>query len=165
MHHNVIKSIRKPNNPIQQLQTMKQTHTDNNHQQVLKNILSAIPAWYRNRLIPSVEALLQSEWSRKVSDPQMRNAMLEQAEDWLHHHKGNNEVYIRLSEVISMLRKLMGSTDLLNKRNIIILAAVVLYTISPIDAVPDNIPVIGWLDDLWLIMKVLHHIGRKTITA
>jgi len=33
-------------------------------------------------------------------------------------------------------------------RDLLIVAIVLLYIISPIDAIPDVIPVIGWLDDV-----------------
>ena len=36
-----------------------------------------------------------------------------------------------------------------------------LYLISPIDLIPDAIPVLGWLDDLGLASAVLAFIGRK----
>lgn len=36
----------------------------------------------------------------------------------------------------------------------------VLYTLSPIDLIPDVIPVIGWLDDLGVIAFVVHYLTK-----
>jgi uncharacterized membrane protein YkvA (DUF1232 family)/predicted GTPase len=40
-----------------------------------------------------------------------------------------------------------------------------LYLISPIDLIPDAIPVLGWLDDIGLASAVLAFIGRKVSNA
>jgi len=47
-------------------------------------------------------------------------------------------------------------------------ALIVLYVISPVDLIPDVIPVIGWVDDLvlvplairWMLNRLPPHIGR-----
>ena len=43
----------------------------------------------------------------------------------------------------------------------VLVLGALLYMISPIDLIPDAIPVLGWLDDLGLASAVLAFIGRK----
>jgi uncharacterized membrane protein YkvA (DUF1232 family) len=42
----------------------------------------------------------------------------------------------------------------------IFVAAAIVYVISPLDAIPDAIPVIGWLDDLGIIGAALAYLSR-----
>jgi len=37
---------------------------------------------------------------------------------------------------------------------LMMLTAVLLYVISPVDVIPDTIPVVGWLDDAWVISRL-----------
>ena len=122
-------------------------------------LFSAIPAMYRKHVLPSIEALMKSEWYEKVKDKQTREAVLARAEEWLIKHKDNSSVTLHLSRVVAILRRLNSQDELLSKRNILILAAVALYTVSPVDAVPDGLPLIGWLDDIGLLMLALRHIA------
>lgn len=122
-------------------------------------LFSAIPAMYHKHVLPSIEALVKSEWYEKVKDKQTREAVLARAEEWLIKHKDNSSVTLHLSRVVAILRRLNSQDELLSKRNILILAAVALYTVSPVDAVPDGLPLIGWLDDISLLMLALRHIA------
>ncbi len=42
----------------------------------------------------------------------------------------------------------------------IFVALTVVYVVSPIDAIPDVIPVVGWLDDVGIIGVALAYLGR-----
>jgi len=44
-----------------------------------------------------------------------------------------------------------------------IVAAVLIYFISPIDAIPDITPLIGYLDDLGVITALLKYLGSELI--
>ena len=45
--------------------------------------------------------------------------------------------------------------DLLTPRNVILLGAALLYMVTPLDAIPDLVPVVGLLDDLGVLSLIL----------
>ena len=48
-----------------------------------------------------------------------------------------------------------------SKAEKVILLAALLYLISPVDLVPDTIPVVGWLDDLGVAGLVLDYVLKR----
>ncbi len=49
----------------------------------------------------------------------------------------------------------------LDKTDKIVLVLALLYCLSPIDIVPDVVPIVGFLDDLVLVLAALRHISGK----
>ena len=43
----------------------------------------------------------------------------------------------------------------------VLIVGALLYLISPIDAIPDMIPVVGWLDDIGVATAVLAYLNHK----
>lgn len=121
----------------------------------IADIYAGIPAMYQEKLLPSIEALQKSEWWQKAKDPQNHAAIFARAEEWLKNHSNSGPVYRLLQEATAALRRLSEQDKLFTKRNTLILTAVILYTISPMDAVPDMVPLIGLLDDLGLLTLAL----------
>ena len=70
---------------------------------------------------------------------------------WFQKFGQKSRVARRLNEALKLLKSATGNKQLTTPRNIIILTAVILYTITPLDGIPDIIPVVGWLDDLGLL--------------
>lgn len=58
-----------------------------------------------------------------------------------------------------------GAYTVLPKKTITAAAAVLLYLATPIDIIPDFIPVIGWLDDAALIVFVYKNGLKKDLDA
>ena len=123
----------------------------------LRNVISAIPALYQNKLLSSVEALLQSKWGRMVGDPQFRGQLIDLAESWLNKHK-ESPLAAHLLRLLEMLRPLLTSEEPLSKTKMLAIAAAVLYVISPIDSLPDILLGVGWLDDLGIVLLVLRYV-------
>ena len=113
------------------------------------------PGTFRKRLIRTLAELQQSEWWEKARDPKVQASICNTAESWLHQFGKKNKVALRLSEAIRMLRRSLKDNKFATPRNIIILTAVILYTITPLDGIPDILPVVGWLDDLGLLALAL----------
>ena len=118
----------------------------------MMKMIKSIPARFQIKLILSLDALQKSEWYRKVSDPQTLSALLGQAEQWLQRHPSSSPVYRYMLRIVGVLRHMNMNGQLFTKRNALILAAIVLYTISPADVVPDVLPAAGMLDDLLLLI-------------
>ena len=53
--------------------------------------------------------------------------------------------------LISMGKDAFAGRYRMNKWNLSIIAATIAYVISPLDAMPDMIPVMGWLDDATIV--------------
>ncbi|MCL8000533.1 DUF1232 domain-containing protein, partial [Brucella sp. 21LCYQ03] len=49
----------------------------------------------------------------------------------------------------------------MNKWNMSIIVGTVVYVISPLDAVPDIIPVLGWLDDVAIVSYALTKLQKE----
>ena len=128
----------------------------------MKMLIKSIPARFHSKLILSLEALQKSEWYRKVADPQTMGILLAQAEQWLLSHPASSPVYRHLLKIVTVLQQMNRNGQLFTKRNALILAAVVLYTISPADAVPDVLPAIGMLDDLLLLILGIRFMQGET---
>lgn len=76
-----------------------------------------------------------------------------------HLTHGTPELALRLQELFRALEKLRASGAPEKKAKALTLVALVLlYVISPLDAVPDVLPFIGWLDDLTAVAAVLSQI-------
>lgn len=110
---------------------------------------------FRKRLIRTLAELKQSEWWEKARDPKVQASICNTAETWLHQFGKKNKVALRLSKAIHLLRGSLKDKKVVTPRNIIILTAVILYTITPLDGIPDILPVVGWLDDLGLLALAL----------
>jgi uncharacterized membrane protein YkvA (DUF1232 family) len=67
---------------------------------------------------------------------------------------------ISFTRDIKALFRYMRDADVAWYRKAIVVAALV-YFISPIDAVPDFIPLVGYLDDLGVIAATLKYLGHE----
>lgn len=53
--------------------------------------------------------------------------------------------------LIAMCKDTFSGTYKMNKWNLSVIIATIVYVISPLDAIPDVIPVLGWVDDVTII--------------
>ena len=79
---------------------------------------------------------------------------------WLVRPKANMQDLIRLlPDVLRLLKRLAADPEL-PRRIRIALVALIAFVVSPIDLIPDAIPVIGFADDVVLVILVLRWISR-----
>ena len=53
--------------------------------------------------------------------------------------------------LIDMIKDTFAGRYKMNRWNLSIIVGTVLYVVSPLDAIPDMIPVLGWLDDASIV--------------
>ena len=53
--------------------------------------------------------------------------------------------------MISMVKDSWNGKFQINKMDMAIIVGAILYVVSPIDAIPDFIPVVGWMDDIAIV--------------
>lgn len=66
-----------------------------------------------------------------------------------------------IEDILALYKYLMDS-DIKWYRKAIVLAAV-LYFISPIDSIPDFAPLVGYLDDLGVIVATIKYLGSEIL--
>lgn len=98
---------------------------------------------------------LSSKWMKEAEDPAVQRVLPEKYERWK-NRVSNTGVLQQTSTLWGYLTS--GKVTAFDKT---ILIAGLLYIISPIDLIPDAIPVVGWLDDLGVAAFVLSHITKR----
>ncbi len=66
----------------------------------------------------------------------------------------------RLGAVVAQASQLWANRSQLDKRDLLLLAAALLYFISPLDALPDLLPGIGYVDDVIVVSAIVAMIVR-----
>lgn len=79
---------------------------------------------------------------------------------WLVRPKANLQGLARLLPDVLRLLKRLAADSALPRRIRVVLAALIAFVVSPIDLIPDAIPVIGFADDVVLVILVLRWISR-----
>ncbi len=63
--------------------------------------------------------------------------------------------------MVSMAKDTLTGKHKMNKWNMSIIVGTIVYVISPLDAVPDIIPVLGWLDDVAIVSYALSKLQKE----
>jgi uncharacterized membrane protein YkvA (DUF1232 family) len=63
--------------------------------------------------------------------------------------------------MVDMAKDVMFGHYKMNKWNISIIVGTVVYVLSPLDAIPDIIPVAGWLDDITIVGYALGKLSEE----
>lgn len=72
-----------------------------------------------------------------------------------------NERGTDFSLLLDMMRDVMAGRYKMDKWNMSIIVGTILYVLSPIDAIPDVIPVAGWLDDITIVGYALSKLSDE----
>lgn len=63
--------------------------------------------------------------------------------------------------LVSMAKDIMAGRFKVNTWNASVIFATIIYVVSPIDAIPDLIPVLGWLDDVTIVGYALSKLSEE----
>ena len=105
----------------------------------------------KEKLYKTPDEFEQSSWVKMSSDSQKVTEALNRAPEIIKRMGVNTPGAQKFEKLVTLFKENMGSGKLFSVRNAAILAGVILYWVSPIDFIPDFLPVIGWLDDLGLL--------------
>ncbi len=104
--------------------------------------------------IRTIEQLLHSRWAQLAQDPELRRKLPSMLRELLERIPSSHPVVKRIRLALRLFEK-ESAGGLVNSRNVIILSAALLYTFWPADAIPDLLPLVGWMDDVGLLTLVL----------
>lgn len=105
-----------------------------------------------NNAIP--KELRLSNWLKEVATPEREAKAAAEFTGWLAALRNSG-----LAEKANRLWRLFRNGTLSGFEKVLVVGAL-LYCIAPFDMIPDLIPVIGWVDDLAVVMGVLAYLDR-----
>ena len=97
-----------------------------------------------------------SDWVRKGKESWARRKVFGEFSRWVAEVKNS-----RLAERATKLWEILQAGGL-RKADIAAVIGALLYLISPLDLIADFIPVIGLLDDLFVVTSMLKYFGRNS---
>ena len=98
-------------------------------------------------------AIFNSMKSNKISDEDLHKAE-EKA-------KNLNDYMKDFMLLIDMCKDSINGKYPIDKWNLSIIIGTIIYVVSPIDAIPDFIPVVGWLDDATIVGYALSKLAQE----
>jgi uncharacterized membrane protein YkvA (DUF1232 family) len=114
------------------------------------------------RALKMFRVIVAEDTPKYHSHPEDADALARRAYDKATHHKGAlRRVWDDLITFLRMLRAwATGNYKLLPWKSLSLIIGAVIYFVSPIDAVPDFLPGLGFLDDAFIIGWVMRMIRR-----
>ncbi len=104
----------------------------------------------------NIDEFKKSKWYSQAKKPNAEQEAKSKYEKW--KTKGNISRGV-LDKVEKLLEFLQSDKISVGAKAVVI--AAILYAISPVDLVPDVIPVVGWLDDLAVIGLAFEYVRRS----
>ncbi len=105
-----------------------------------------------NNAIP--KELRSSNWLKEAATPEGEAKAAAEFAGWLAALRNSG-----LAEKATRLWRLFRNGTLTGFEKALVVGAL-LYCIAPIDMIPDIIPLVGWVDDLAVVMGVLAYLDR-----
>lgn len=61
-----------------------------------------------------------------------------------------------LCSIVSLLRHSLAGTYKVDPTTFMVLGGAIIYIVTPCDAIPDVIPIVGYLDDAWVFRQAVN---------
>lgn len=65
--------------------------------------------------------------------------------------------------LIAMAKDSLAGRYKMNKWNLSVIVGTVIYVLSPLDAIPDVVPILGWLDDLTIVGYAISKLSEEML--
>ncbi len=112
------------------------------------------------------EALLKSRFMTEAQSDAAAERIDDELDDKLASIRSHDgERYTRLRKLAKQATELWAQRGSLSKQQLIYLTAALLYFISPVDAVPDLIPGLGYIDDIAVLSAILTFVAKGVQSA
>jgi uncharacterized membrane protein YkvA (DUF1232 family) len=117
----------------------------------------------KNKVFDKVlDRLSQSNQDDYLNNPKKTQALLGRAAKLFSGIKGSIEVGSDIHLIWPLMQDYMGGRyTQLSKTFLVSLIATLIYFVSPIDAIPDFIPILGWSDDIAVFLYVLDKFKKE----
>jgi uncharacterized membrane protein YkvA (DUF1232 family) len=102
-----------------------------------------------------ISDFLGSKWCRQALKPEVQAAIAQGLPEW--RRRIRNAGILEKSG--QLWQALTGSGT--SRKEKVLIAGALLYLMTPLDAVPDLVPLVGWLDDLGVAGLVLGYLSRR----
>lgn len=92
-----------------------------------------------------------------LKDENLEKVDIQKAENKAHNLGIYKEKFLLM---IDLVKDVMAGNYKISGTSVAILVGAILYVISPVDAIPDIAPVLGWLDDIGIISIAINQLGH-----
>lgn len=108
----------------------------------------------------SVDDLAQSSWGQSAANRETQQKILSTIPKLMKRLDASSPVVKQGKSAFSLFEKWFDAgQELASPRNVIILGGALLYWLSPVDAIPDVLPVVGWLDDIGVLAMAVSFVS------
>jgi uncharacterized membrane protein YkvA (DUF1232 family) len=104
--------------------------------------------------------LFKSRFLRAAQSPEAQERIDSQLADKVARLPPDDKSKGKLQRVVQQAAQLWAHRSNLRKTDVALLAAALLYFISPLDAIPDVLPGIGYLDDVVVVSAIVGLVAR-----
>lgn len=108
----------------------------------------------------SVDDLEQSSWGQSAANRETQQKLLNSIPKLMNRLDASSPVVKQGKSAFSLFKKWFDEgQNWASPRNVIILGGALLYWLSPVDAIPDVLPVVGWLDDIGVLAMAVSFVS------
>ena len=101
----------------------------------------------------------QQKKSKELRDTLAKDFDEEKAEEFASAHKDNNWY----ADFMILLKMITTADYKISNKTKLVIAGTLAYVVLPIDVIPDFIPVVGWLDDAFVLGLAMTTLSEEIV--